>query len=268
MTLPGVGAVGVGHPSWIADILPKSPSKPKSLVDLLKPQGATQSLFNIISQMYELKSMNTAFLTGITTKDDSGLGYEQYLQVGSTKLRDLAMSITHINDSDDTKMYKLEQWVKNNITYVSDTSNYGKAEMWAYPLQTLDKESGDCEDGAFLLHALGLAAGVDSERLRTYGGMVVDPSNPSMPGGHAWVAYQREDDDKWITLDWCYWAKSTDLYERIEMSDDLKYIDDFWYIEGTKTVSTPLANKVRYAQDGRLYGLESKPKGMFINRTM
>lgn len=45
-------------------------------------------------------------------------------------------------------------WVYNNISYEEDLDNYGVAEAWANPEQTLNRGSGDCEDMAFLLASL------------------------------------------------------------------------------------------------------------------
>ena len=46
------------------------------------------------------------------------------------------------------------QWVNENINYVEDENNYGVAEAWASPEQTLNQGSGDGEDLAFLLASL------------------------------------------------------------------------------------------------------------------
>ncbi len=69
-------------------------------------------------------------------------------------------------------MYKIEQWVINNIEYKLDRENYGMLEYWALPSLTLARGTGDCEDGAFLIMSLGLNAGVDPNRLRFYAGKV------------------------------------------------------------------------------------------------
>ena len=45
-------------------------------------------------------------------------------------------------------------WVNTNITYAEDDVNYGVAEAWANPEQTLNQSSADCEDLAFLLASL------------------------------------------------------------------------------------------------------------------
>jgi hypothetical protein len=65
--------------------------------------------------------------------------------------------------------------------------------------------------------------------------------------GHAWTAYQREIDNEWIVLDWCYGTTDSPLAEREPMSEDLKYIDDYFFVQATKTVETPYANRVRFA---------------------
>jgi len=61
------------------------------------------------------------------------------------------------------------------------------------------------------------------------------------------IAYQREIDNEWIVLDWSYWVKDSPLAEREPMSEDLKYIDDYFFVQATKTVETPYSNRVRFA---------------------
>lgn len=201
----------------------------------------------------ELQSIATAIRTGVAVEQgDSGLDYVKYITPSNPEIINLAMSIVNRGDSNDTKMFKIEQWVQEHIEYKTDIENYGQLERWAYPIETLSKKSGDCEDQAFLIHSLGIAAGVPPDRLRTYGGLVFNPSGSSA-GGHGWTAYIREKDNQWITLDSSYYPISTALSERNPMSDDLRYIDDFWYIQSGKTIATPYANKIRFA--GELKGV-------------
>ncbi len=58
---------------------------------------------------------------------------------------------------------------------------------------------------------------------------------------------QVTNDNEWVITDWCYWATDTPLSERQPMSEDYKYIDDYFYVQAGRTVETPYANKVRYA---------------------
>jgi len=233
----------------IVDLLPPVNSHPKSIVDILpQPKNDISNILmnkfraenNLRNMLSQLKNQSAAL--------DSNLGYEKYVKV-TPDVQKVALEITHGAKTDDEKMYRIEQWVQKNVTYTSDIKNYHQSEYWAFPSETLRNRKGDCEDGAFLIHALGLASGVDPEKLRTYGGVVYDP-NSGGPGGHGWVAYERELDNEWITLDWCYWAKHSDLDSRKPMSEDLNYIDDMWYVTADKTVETPIANKVRYASGG------------------
>ncbi len=61
-----------------------------------------------------------------------------------------------ISKGDDGK-YRLDTEGGNG-----DLSLYGTTEYWAYPLETIHRESGDCEDTSFLAAALFSAAGFDA----------------------------------------------------------------------------------------------------------
>lgn len=83
--------------------------------------------------------------------------------------------------------------VAGRIAYVADTAG----DVWTCAAATLARGSGDCEDGAVLLTALLLAAGLPAERIVTaFGRVGVDRA------GHAWVAWRRIADGKWVVLDW------------------------------------------------------------------
>ena len=45
---------------------------------------------------------------------------------------------------------EINVWVNKNITYVEDRVLYDKADYWATPEETMEKEAGDCEDIAIL----------------------------------------------------------------------------------------------------------------------
>jgi predicted transglutaminase-like cysteine proteinase len=238
----------------ITPLLPSAPPKPKNLVDILMPVTSPFDIYSILNNKLSMKWAVISF-----TGQKSDAGYEKYLQFPNTQVNAIAQTIVSPTDTDDEKMYKIEQWVQDNITYVSDIKNYGQAELWAYPTVTLRKGSGDCEDGAFLMHSLALHAGISPNRLRTYGGLVYADAYGITTGGHAWTAYNRETDNEWIITDWCYWAKDTPLADRMAMSKDLKYIDDYFYVEASKTVETPYTNKVRYAYlpKGTLFSVQA-----------
>ena len=228
----------------ITTLIPKPKDKIEDIWDAIKPwESSPLDIYNLLDTLSETRWALIQF----GGETDSGLGYERYLQFPNATLQALANTIVVPSDSSNEKVYKIEQWVRNHIRYVSDTENYGVSELWAYPTVTVERGTGDCEDGAFLIHSLALHAGVSPERLRTYGGIVYADEYGLSTGGHAWTAYRREIDEQWIIVDWCYWAKDTPLSERIPMADEHKYIDDYFYVEAGKTVETPTTNKVRYA---------------------
>jgi len=247
----------------LVDLLPPTPKQP-DIWSSLWPQQNNDMMSDLLKAFIELDSILAAIKDGIATEtEDPSLAHHQYLTPQTDMVKELALEITDYSDSDTEKMQKIEKWVHDNISYKSDAENYGESERWAFPIETLRKKSGDCEDQAFLVHSLGLAARVSPHRLRTYGGLVYDPNNTA-PGGHGWTAFQR-DDGEWVTIDTTYYYKNDPINNRAPMSDDLRYIDDFWYIQSGKTVSTPYANKVRYAANGSL--IEDRPivKGWNIN---
>lgn len=83
--------------------------------------------------------------------------------------------------------------VAENLTYAADTDD----DVWTCALGTYTRGFGDCEDGAMLLHALLLAAGIAPDRLITVFGRVGVNRE-----GHAWLTYRRESDGAWVVLDW------------------------------------------------------------------
>ena len=68
-------------------------------------------------------------------------------------------------------------------------------DQWLFPDETLAQKGGDCEDLAFLLAALLLAAGISNQCLRVALGVLIDHSKPNEvhQWDHAWVVYLRED---------------------------------------------------------------------------
>jgi predicted transglutaminase-like cysteine proteinase len=118
--------------------------------------------------------------------------------MAETTMERLVKKIVSPRESNDRKMHKIEQWVKRNIRYSSDKKEFNMMERWTLPNETLQRRSGDCEDGAVLLIALAATAGIPKDRLRLYAPI-------KMPHGwHACVAYQRESDDEWVWVEWAF----------------------------------------------------------------
>lgn len=166
------------------------------------------------------------------------------LQYPNDKLKKLALTIVSPSDPNDVKMQKITAWVVKNIQYRTDDENYGHEELWAAPVMTLAKGSGDCEDGAFLIHSLALNAGVPANRLRTYGGLV-KAGVGAATGGHGWTAYLRETDHEWVVFDFSYYPNALPAGSRPLMSEDKRYIDDYFYMTLSEYVTTEYTNRVR-----------------------
>jgi predicted Fe-S protein YdhL (DUF1289 family) len=104
--------------------------------------------------------------------------------------------------TNDQKASKCLDWVKNNVRYTSDDS-----EFWQFAFETLRRKKGDCEDGAILMANMMLMSGVPYWRVRLNAGSV-------RGGGHAYVTYLREKDNQWYVMDWCYWYNASKNFGR------------------------------------------------------
>lgn len=213
--------------------------------------GNQKLVVDLLGRIREIKEAYIEYRFGIQAEQTSNTDYDEYLQFPNKIIKQQAAAIVDAGDSNDEKAYKITQWVIDNIQYQSDLITYGLNEYWAYPAMTLNKKAGDCEDGAFLIHSLLLHAGLPPDRIRTYGGNVL-AGEGAQTGGHGWTVYQRESDDQWVVLDWCYFPSQAPVDQRIPMKDDTKYIDDYFFVSLMGTVETPYANAVRNPAVGKL----------------
>jgi hypothetical protein len=229
---------------------------------ILKPivQNLLQDIQQIQMNWINLKM---SMIEGTKSEED----YSMYLQYPNAEIKALVNTIVSPGDTNDEKAYKIMSWVQDNIEYKSDFENYKTDEYWALPTMTLARKSGDCEDGAFLIHSMMLNAGIPYEQIRTYGGEVYAGPGAGT-GGHAWTAYQRETDNEWVDLDWCYYASDKPIDDRTPMKDILYYFDDWFYMNAKETIETPFVNKVK--DPSMAYGalpVKNFVKGQMINTT-
>jgi transglutaminase-like putative cysteine protease len=257
-----IGAV----PTWdITPLLPKVEPNPSSIVDILPTPKNSNDIFSILTNKLKMEWVLIQFRYG-GVEQESETDYTGYLQYPNPGINALAKSIVEPHDSNDTKMFKIEQWVQQNIKYQSDMKTYGQSELWAYPTMTVSKKVGDCEDGAFLMHSLALNAGIPPERLRTYGGLVWADNYGLTTGGHGWTAYKRETDDRWVITDWCYWPTDTPISDRSPMPERKEYIDDYFYVSANKTVESPYANYVKNPMGRGTYSHQET--GLLVSRVV
>ena len=129
--------------------------------------------------------------------------------------------IPYFLGTNDEKASQALDWCIKHLTYVADQGEY-----WQFAYETARKRTGDCEDGSILMANMMLNSGIPYWRVRICVGFVLG-------GYHAWVAYLRESDNQWVTMDWCYFAhkskglnylwKDSEEYFQIEISFNTKY---------------------------------------------
>lgn len=145
-----------------------------------------------------------------------------------SELQDIVKSVK--DKTNDEKMIFCQNWVKNNIGYVSDSILYKVTEYWADALETLKNKRGDCDDGAILMANLAVASGIPYWRVRINAGDVPE-------GGHAYLTYLSDDELKkpvgeqdWKVADWCYYPNVKPFSERPNYKEDDKYYaDEIWF---------------------------------------
>ncbi len=85
----------------------------------------------------------------------------------------------------DYRAATITNFVADNISYQAGKGR----DPWQFPDETLAIEAGDCEDRAFLLASLLLAAGISPYNVRVaFGRMIVGGT----PHDHMWVMYKNE----------------------------------------------------------------------------
>jgi hypothetical protein len=219
--------------SWIGGNLPAN-----NLFNIINGKGnSTPDVFSV------LQSFNQSRFASQDQIQSDPVFVNMFLQFPNPIIRTKALEITKGATSDDEKMEMIQKWVVENLQYMEDKAQYGYDELWAPPVMTLQSMKGDCEDGAFLIMSLALNSGVDPDKLRFYGGEV-QAGQGAATGGHGWVAYKRESDDKWVPIDWSYYPDLRSMSKRIPLADDTRYIKQYFMFEVGEII-TSSENRVR-----------------------
>ncbi|MFX0037858.1 MAG: DUF4332 domain-containing protein [Promethearchaeota archaeon] len=107
----------------------------------------------------------------------------------------------------------IQNFVCNFLKYKYDDITAEIEEFWLFPFESIQAEIGDCEDGAILIAALLINAGIPSWRVKVAAAEVIaDPvfaPSDTEVGGHAYCLYladrpESERKLEWVILDWCY----------------------------------------------------------------
>lgn len=158
----------------------------------------------------------------IHSNDNTSTDINQWLkqQLASSLLHNLVkeQDWNALRDGNDATVHSILKYVKNNIKYERDYSNFGVMEYWQTADETLSQGSGDCEDGAILILLLSIISGVEKTQIDLAWGQVIG-------GGHCWISYTRDDDGVDVVLDWCYWYTSLIVTLRRWFYSETNYID-------------------------------------------
>jgi len=89
----------------------------------------------------------------------------QYVTPDSPEIKSAVQSISwkwkeHYSDFDACR-----EWVATNIKYKRDQDIYNAVDYWQFPVETLERGTGDCEDIAILLCSMLRAIGVPSNQV-------------------------------------------------------------------------------------------------------
>jgi hypothetical protein len=91
----------------------------------------------------------------------------------------------------DFRVSKCQEFI-NTITYKKANAN-SKFDEWQFPDETLELQTGDCEDLAFLLASFILQCGISDYCVRVALGNVINhAASKAQSWEHAWVMYQNE----------------------------------------------------------------------------
>ena len=113
-----------------------------------------------------------------------------------------ALFRSHSRGSFDFRVDKIVQFV-GGLRYIRAGNVEGRCpDAWLFPDETLEQGGGDCEDLAFLLAALLMAAGVTGYCLRVALGTlrIRLPRGQVQNSDHCWVMYQNES-GRWEILE-------------------------------------------------------------------
>ena len=130
----------------------------------------------------------------LTTVDNAVVGEKLAGLVKALPPADQALFRSHTRGSFDFRTDKIAQFF-GTLRYLK---SYNKTrhcpDAWLYPDETLAQGGGDCEDLAFLLAALLMAAGVSNYCVRVALGslLIHQPRGKVRKHDHCWVMYQNE----------------------------------------------------------------------------
>ena len=100
------------------------------------------------------------------------------------------------------QLTRVNDFFNQRVRFVDDTDQWGQADYWATPMETLAHAAGDCEDFAIAKYFTLLALGVPVEKLRlTYVRAKVAAAGAAAYQAHMVLAYYASPDAEPLVLD-------------------------------------------------------------------
>ncbi len=141
-----------------------------------------------------------------TANDKIGIDVKTFLTTNDEVLQAIVKKYGLKKATPNVTVLAVQKWVVRFLTYKGDDDTNKCPEFWQFPFETISSKVGDCEDGAILIAALCLNAGIPAFRIKVAAGYV-QPEPTAPQGGHAYCIYLAEDDN-WKIIDWCYYEDS------------------------------------------------------------
>lgn len=132
----------------------------------------------------------------------------------------LAQSLKGKNN--DITIINILKWVRKNIKYKSDKSNWNNVEYWATAEETIDRGFDDCDGMNGLIYILARLAGIGRVQLYC---AIGDTSG----GGHFWLLYWSTVHDKLVCIDSTYYPSNFSVKNRPKFFLNNKY-QSIWYV--------------------------------------
>jgi hypothetical protein len=204
-------------------------------------------------------------------------------------LKNIIISKKLKKETDDETMMAIQDYICNGVylpgtdyakkilTYTGDIEENKTYEFWQFPFETVESMRGDCEDGAILIAALAINAGIPPYKVKVAAGDVtnrfyLNPEAPSIEevplgkyefdgvseGGHAYCIYLASDNE-WRIIDWCYYEDSkTPMLEKPLSKDGGfgKCYLDTWFTFNNQFAWNQTSMKIEAAKVGYIYKKE------------
>jgi predicted transglutaminase-like cysteine proteinase len=152
---------GDGSYTWAVSAI-ASHSWPSSGIYVIRAQARCN---DVVSDW----SLGKAVVIGIALSRSPLSRPEQAMCYVTTNAEEIRTAVKIILSTESGKPYNefnaLRDWVATRIFYKSDQDNFGVSDYWQFPLETLERGTGDCEDIAILLCSLLRASGVPADQV-------------------------------------------------------------------------------------------------------